>query len=137
MDHQSKENDMKKHACYLPLIAALAIPLAGIATCPGIRTGWGFCRSTIHDARAAANDGAKMEGMQEHMLRMHELTHRIQDSEGAEREQLLAEQRELMREHMQTMRENMGQGMGPGMGQGMGPGMQQRGGGMAPPNQGQ
>ena len=65
------------------------------------------------------------------------MMHRVQDADGAEREEVPAEQRDLMLEHMQTMRGKMGMGMDMGMGMGMGPGMQQQGGGMAPPNQGQ
>lgn len=64
---------------------------------------------------------------QEHMLQMHEMMHKIERARGAERERLMAEQRQMMRTHMQEMHQEIQQmrsTMG-GARRGMGPGMQQ------------
>jgi hypothetical protein len=103
---------MRNHARELPLIVALAIALAGIATAQGPAQEGGAMTPPQQQWIEQ-----RLEVMQEHMLRMHELMHRIEDAEGEEREALLAEQRNLMREHMRTMRGRMGPGMsmGPGI----------------------
>ncbi len=57
--------------------------------------------------------------MQEHMLKMHEMMHKIMDAKSPqEKERLMKEQRDMMAQHMDMMRGMMG-GMGPGMGPGM------------------
>ena len=64
----------------------------------------------------AKDAGMQMRMMQDNMLKMHELMHKImQARDPKEREQLMQEHRQMMQEHMKMMGGGKGGMMGPGM----------------------
>lgn len=68
-------------------------------------------------ASTGKSAGAVSPQMQENMMKMHDLMHKIRDTQDPqERGKLMQEHMQMMQEHMKTMGGMMGGGMmGPGM----------------------
>lgn len=83
-----------------------------ISTAPVSFAAEGMDKSTTG---ARQMPSAELKSMHEKMVKMHDLLHRIRDTQDPqERERLTQEHMRMMQEHMQTMQRGMHKGMGHG-----------------------